>query len=108
MNANNIITDGWSDPRSARLYESLWLDEPDCRERHTRGDQCRGCSFFAPLNADWGVCLHPASRHRLETVFEHFTCPSQVPEGWGPHSFTTNRDFHCRCGGEPLPPETEG
>jgi hypothetical protein len=106
MNANSIITDGWSDPHSAQLYQERWPNEPDCRDRHARGEQCGGCSFFAPLNSDWGLCAHPASRHRLETVFEHFTCPNHVPEGWGPHSFSTDPGDHCRCGGEP--PEAGG
>jgi hypothetical protein len=46
---------------------------------------------------DWGLCCHPRSRHFAETTFEHFTCPSQTPEGWGPHSFSDDPEFHCRC-----------
>jgi hypothetical protein len=91
---NSITTDGWSNPESARLYQEQWPDEPDCRGRYARGGQCGGCSFFAPLNSDWGLCLNPASRHRLETVFEHFTCPSHVPEGWGPRSFSSDPEVH--------------
>jgi hypothetical protein len=102
MNGNRIATDTWSDPRSALLYQERWPDEPDCRDRHARGVQCGGCSFFAPLNSDWGLGTHPGSRHTLETVFEHFTCPAHVPEGWGPHSFSADPDFHCRCGGEAI------
>jgi hypothetical protein len=98
---NHIRTDGWSNPESRGLYEDGWPGEPDCRDRHARGDQCGGCTFFAPLNTDWGLCANPASRHHLETVFEHFTCPAQVPEGWGPHSFSADPCNHCRCGGEP-------
>jgi hypothetical protein len=102
VSGNVVRTDGWSDPASERLYREGWPGEPDCRERHARGDQCGGCAFFAPLNADWGLCAHPGSRHRLETVFEHFTCPAHVPEGWGPHSFSADPDDHCRCAGEPI------
>ena len=36
----------------------------------------------------------------MQTVFEHFTCPSLVNEGWGPHSFTADAEFHCRCDGQ--------
>ena len=95
---NAIRIDGWSDPTSERIYAARWPDDPACREQHSRGEQCGGCSFFAPLNADWGLCLHPLSRHHLETVFEHFTCPDHMAEGWGPHSFSRDREHHCRCG----------
>lgn len=97
---NRIRTDGWSNPVSRGLYEDRWPGEPDCQDRHARGDQCGGCAFFAPLNTGWGLCVHPASRHHLETVFEHFTCPAHVSEGWGPHSYSTDPSDHCRCGGE--------
>jgi hypothetical protein len=98
-NRNVIVTDGFSNPASERLYRASWPDEPATRELYEDGQQCGGCSFFAALNTDWGVCAHPKSRHHLETVFEHFTCPVIVQEGWGPHSFCEASEFHCRCGG---------
>ena len=102
MNTNRIITDDWSNPDSARLFRRRWPDEPAVREQCEEAAlQCGGCSFFAKFNMDWGLCCHPASRHHLETVFEHFTCPSFVDEGWGPHSFTEHEEFHCKCGGVP-------
>ncbi len=99
---NSIVTKEFSNPASDQLYSSHWPDEAQCRNQHEMGEQCGGCSFYAPLNADWGLCCHDESRHYLETVFEHFTCPSFVHEGWGPHSFSTEKEFHCRCGGEAL------
>ena len=105
MNRNHIIIHGWSNEASRQLYENEWPDEPQVAQCKEDGDQCGGCSFFAKLNADWGLCCHEASRHHLETVFEHFSCPSFLREGWGPHSFTIHREFHCHCGGEALPDE---
>jgi hypothetical protein len=99
VNANQLITVGWSNSDSETLYLAQWPHEPICREQYLMGRQCGGCSYFASLNADWGLCCRGSSRHYLETVFEHFTCPSYVHEGWGPHSFTENEEFHCRCGG---------
>lgn len=99
-NRNAIVTADWSNSASRDLYEARWPGESDCRAAHDEGRQCGGCSFFAPLNADWGLCAHSLSRHWLETVSEHFTCPAQTPEGWGPHSFTADADSHCLCGGE--------
>ncbi len=99
-NRNVIITNGWSNPESERLYLSKWADEPVCQALCEDGRQCGGCSFFAAFDKDWGLCCHSDSRHHLETIFEHFTCPKYVHEGWGPHSFTTDASFHCRCGGE--------
>ncbi|QDV35712.1 hypothetical protein [Tautonia plasticadhaerens] len=103
MNRNMIVTGGWSNDEARTLYEAGWPGEPEVRRRYKAGEQCGGCSYYAKFNSDWGLCCHPASRHRLETVFEHFTCPVQVNEGWGPHSFSDDLDFHCRCQGEPLP-----
>src|SRR5687767_271125 len=100
MNTNRVITDTWSNEESRRLYESQWAYEPAVRSFYEIGSQCGGCSFFAPFNEDWGLCAHIRSRHHLETVFEHFTCGAFVGEGWGPHSFSSDPEFHCRCGGE--------
>ncbi|MEO1170994.1 MAG: hypothetical protein AAFX94_02930 [Myxococcota bacterium] len=92
-NRNVIQTYGFSNPEAQGMYG----DEPEVEESRLNGDQCGGCSFFAPFNSDYGLCAHPESRHRLETVFEHFSCPSHQPEGWGPHSFS--KDSRCICGG---------
>ena len=61
----------------------------------------RRLRVFCRLQSGLGLCCHARSRHHCETVFEHFTCPSYVHEGWGPHSFTEDSEFHCRCEGEP-------
>lgn len=100
-NRNLVATTAFSSPMSERMYRANWPDDPVARELYADGRQCGGCSFFAAFNADWGLCAHSKSRHHLETVFEHFTCPAHVNEGWGPHSFTDDTDFHCRCKGAP-------
>lgn len=100
MNTNVIATERFSSDESASLYESGFAADPEARLIHEEGRQCGGCSFFAPLNGDWGLCSHVESRHRLETVFEHFTCKWHVPEGWGVHSFSKGTDRHCKCQGE--------
>lgn len=101
MNRNSIITNTWSNLNSELLYASRWPEEPPLVAQCENGDQCGGCSFYAEFTSDWGLCCNPKSRHHLETIFEHFTCPACVPECWGPHSFTEDAEFHCRCCGEP-------
>ena len=101
-NRNSVTTTAFSSPTSEAMYRANWPDDPVSRDLYAEGMQCGGCSFFAKFNADWGLCAHAGSRHHLETVFEHFTCPVYVDEGWGPHSFATNPEFNCRCGGRPL------
>jgi hypothetical protein len=86
-NRNVVLRNSWSNASSQQLYSDRWPTEPAVRARYERGEQCGGCSFFAPFNYDWGLCCHPASRHLTETVFEHFTCLEYEQEGWGPHSF---------------------
>ena len=98
-NRNTIHTEGFSNPESARRYRLLWADEPEIQQRHEHGFQCGGCAFFAPFNADWGLCCNPSARHYLETVFEHFTCPAQEEEGWRAHSFRPQ--VSRRAAGEP-------
>lgn len=100
MNENRITVDGWSNPETKALYESQWESDKRLREQYEDGLQCGGCSFFAAFNSDWGLCCHKKSPHHLETVFEHFTCPAISAECWGPHSFTEDAEFHCRCEGQ--------
>lgn len=101
MITNKVETARFSNPESEALYKAHWPGETATYSQYQEGMQCGGCSFFAPFNFDYGLCCHAKSRHHLETVFEHFTCPSYVHEGWGPHSFSEDPEFHCKCGGEP-------
>lgn len=87
MNKNVIIEEDFSNPESRRMYEMHWPNDHGLYKRYEDGEQCGGCSFFAPLNMDYGICCHSKSRHYKETVFEHFTCPVIINEGWGYHSF---------------------
>lgn len=91
-NTNQIVTDRFSNPASGALYTDKWPGEPETASRYENGQQCGGCSFYAAFDADWGLCCHPDSRHRLETVFEHFTCPTYVEDGWDGHHFMTLAD----------------
>src|SRR5260221_7733410 len=92
MNTNQIVTDRFSNPASEAMYHTQWRDEPETAENfYLNGKQCGGCSFYAKFDSDWGLCCHPDSRHRLETVFEHFTCPSYEDEGWDAHHFLTTK-----------------
>jgi hypothetical protein len=99
MNKNQITTEGFSNPDSAKPYRDGWPDDPTLSHQHYLGEQCGDCSFFAQFNSDWGLCCNGASPHHLETVFEHFTCHKYIHEGWGPHSFSASKEDHCKCGG---------
>ena len=112
-NTNRITTGAFSNPQSEALYRDHWPSEPEVYAQYRDGQQCGGCAFFAPFNADYGLCCNAASRHVLETVFEHFTCPALVSQGWGAHSFhqPLRNCVHCggfgdticeHCAGEPL------
>lgn len=90
MNKNHIESRTFSNEETAKLF----------RENGAPENQCGGCSFFAPLNGDWGLCLNSESAFLHETVFEHFGCEAVCVEHWGPHSFTNNTAWHCWCGGE--------
>lgn len=95
-NTNTITTSAFSSALSEQMYKAKWPNDPFSRDLYEEGIQCGGCSFFAKFNFDWGLCANPKSRHHLETVFEHFTCPCHVNEGWGPHSFRENPDINKR------------
>jgi len=96
-NTNRIKPAGFSSLDAEKLYRTQWPAEPRVKEQYFIGLQCGGCSFYAEFDVNWGLCCHPRSRHRFETVFEHFTCPSFQNEGWGPHSFSTT--MKCECHG---------
>jgi len=102
MNSNNLLTDRFSNADSEAMYDRQWPNEPTLFAQHEEGRQCGACSYFAPFNEDYGLCCNRNARHFTETVFEHFTCPSYVEEGWGPHSFSSDQGFMCRCQGVPV------
>jgi hypothetical protein len=106
-NQNTVATKGYSSKLSEQMHKTHWPDDPFSRELYDAGIQCGGCSFFGKLNFDWGLCANARSRHYLETVSEHFTCPSHVNEGWGRHSFTEMTELHCRCTPLPLRPRAK-
>jgi len=89
MNTNKITTNNFSNPNTKQLYlKGYEKNNPKLFKKMTENcDQCGGCSCFAPLNADYGICCNSLSKCYLETVFEHFTCITFVSEGWGSHSF---------------------
>lgn len=87
-NVNRVKPAGFSNPASDALYKAEWRTEPATAALYRDGRQCGGCSHFAKFDADWGLCCQRRSRHFTETVFEHFTCPRQVEEGWDAHSFS--------------------
>ena len=97
MNKNNIITTDFSNSDSKALYKNNWPDDLKTRALYDKAVQCGGCSFFAGLNKDWGICCNSKSKYYLETIFEHFTCLSHINEGWGPHSFSEDEEDHCKC-----------
>lgn len=92
-NRNVIVVNAFSNVSSEEMYRANWPADAASRALYDEGLQCGGCSFFGKLNSDWGLCLHAKSRHHLETVFEHFTCPSHVNEGWDAHSFSDPADL---------------
>lgn len=78
MNQNKVSLSQFSNPETAAIYKAkgpVW------------DAQCGGCSYYAKLNADYGLCCHQKSHHHLETVLEHFSCKSIVRESWSYHSF---------------------
>jgi hypothetical protein len=88
----NVIKErGFSNPDAERRYTERYAGEPEMERMVEECRQCGGCSFFAPLNADYGVCCHGESRHFKETMFEHAGCPAHVNESWGSHSFCETR-----------------
>lgn len=93
-NMNTIITNDFSNPATKELYRKGYEENDPKLFRQMTEDcaQCGGCSCFAPLNADYGICTNSHSKHHLETVFEHFTCEVTVQEGWEAHSFCETKD----------------
>ena len=90
QNRNIIIENGFSNPETSHLYDKIAAGKHSLSQRYSSGIQCGGCSFFAPLNSDYGICCLKKSQHYLETIFEHFVCEAQIEESWEYHTFTDN------------------
>lgn len=100
---NRIFTGGWSNYATRAMYNSQWRKYPEIKAMHDDGKQCGGCSWFAPLGGDFGLCLCMTGPNWSETIFEHYTCVRYVYEGWGPHSFCDDPPTaECDACGEPL------
>jgi len=70
-NRNRLVTEGWSSEASRVLFRSCWRDDRDeaeIRGQVARDETCKNCAYFGPLDQEWGLCLSPRSRHRLETL----------------------------------------
>jgi len=99
MNTNRITADNWSNGDSAQLYAGHWHDEHGLFAQYERGSSVE-VFVLCSVQTGCGLCCHTKSRHHLATVFKRFTCPEFIDECRGPHSFTEDAEFHCRCGGE--------
>lgn len=87
-NRNQIVTLGFSKKSSEQVYRLDWPDEPLTSALYHHGWQCESCNFYAEFNHDYGLCCQQGSRHYLETVFEHFTCPSYAYARGGDYRHT--------------------
>lgn len=85
-NQNVIVVGGFSNPASLNVYNLRWPNETKILQKYMQRHQCGGCTYYAKFNS-YGLCCSPHSRHRLETVFEQFSCVDQQEEGWYGHSF---------------------
>ena len=91
-NTNHIITNDFSNPETKALYVDGYSQNKALHQQMTEDClQCGGCSCFAPLNADYGICCNRLSPYHLETIIEHFSCEKIVNEGWGTHSFSEDK-----------------
>ena len=93
MNKNKIITNGFSNRNTEKIYDNLFQSDDKAKQLYERGCQCGSCSYFAELNKDYGLCCYMKSDHYLETIFEHFTCSKHIEENWNAHSFSENHSI---------------
>lgn len=95
-NQNHIVTEGFSSEETERIYQKIDRGDAPLAQQYREGRQCCVCNFFAPLNADWGICCYKRSPHYLETIFEHFACLAYVPWEEGDGRSHTFSDYYVR------------
>jgi hypothetical protein len=81
MDTNSLLSDGFSNPDTQRLFESWTADRLKGIVRTLH--DCGACTqrhfiFHSPAEFQWVLCLNENSPHYLETVNWGFTCQCHV------------------------------
>ena len=74
----SIVQGGWSNEEAQLRCQTRWAGEPHVLRKYEDGEPCGAARYLRQVRRRRGLCCHPHSRYRLETVFEHFSCPVRI------------------------------